>query len=62
MTKSEIELEVWYQDREGRPLRALDFVGRSKVRYQDGNGTVGEMDAKTFASRCVLKADPTLKE
>jgi hypothetical protein len=57
MKLSEVELDVWYIDRLGRRLRALDFHG-SKVRYEDDKGTVGDMDAKTFASRCVVKADP----
>ena len=61
MKTSELEVKVWYVDARGRRLRALDFRG-PKVRYEDDKGTVGDMDAKTFASRCVLKANPEPKE
>ena len=60
MKPKEVELDVWYIDRLGRRLRALDFHG-SKVRYEDNRG-VGHMDAKAFASRCILKADPDPKK
>jgi hypothetical protein len=56
MKSNHFEVGVWYSDRLGKTWRALNISG-SMVRYEDQTGTVGDMEIKKFASKCVLKAE-----
>ena len=51
----QLEVDVWYLDRLGKRWRVIDFLG-TRVRYEDQRGSVGDMDIKKFASKCVMKA------